>query len=520
MLYRAVALAAGFGGGELTAWGLRGDAIRARLQAVRGRLRRKVHSAQPLTEAEEEMQALLLREDGRWLADEQAAAAEVRASCREFFCPSAVRPAHRAREGSGAAAQRLVLGRLLGRGGFADVYATEWDGRPAAAKVIRHADAREGQRVRREVSSLRQLRHPRLVELLAYARLDCGSDGLQHVLILELMAGGTLHDYLKRAGGAAGSSRQLWTLLTDTATALAWLHGHATLHRDVKASNVLLDASHSRAKLGDFGLATTHYGELSQTPAVGTWRYLAPEASRHAGGGGRRSSMWHTPASDVYSFGLLLFEATYREPAFQLHRSGWCAHQAAVAGERPTPRWPRAAAGGGALGVLGECAAELMQRCWHREACRRPHAEEVLTALSSLAVPAGEPVPCDPVTCPGHVHDMSATCPAGEPVPCDSWLDAENGEGDEEGSALLGAAPGSGCSVGSSYHSDKVEGSYYTERIGASRDPQHEIEVDNLEIDNLEAEHVGEGEAEVGEAEVGGAAPGAPPPAILLANVL
>ena len=149
-----------------------------------------------------------------------------------------------------------------------------------------------------------------LVELLAYARLDCGSDGLQHVLILELMAGGTLHDYLKRAGGAAGSSRQLWTLLTDTATALAWLHGHATLHRDVKASNVLLDASHSRAKLGDFGLATTHYGELSQTPAVGTWRYLAPEASRHAGGGGRRSSMWHTPASDVYSFGLLLFEAT------------------------------------------------------------------------------------------------------------------------------------------------------------------------------------------------------------------
>ncbi|EOD20769.1 hypothetical protein EMIHUDRAFT_241841 [Emiliania huxleyi CCMP1516] len=37
MLYRAVALAAGFGGGELTAWGLRGDAIRARLQAIRGR---------------------------------------------------------------------------------------------------------------------------------------------------------------------------------------------------------------------------------------------------------------------------------------------------------------------------------------------------------------------------------------------------------------------------------------------------------------------------------------------------
>ena len=59
MLYRAVALAAGFGGDELTAWGLRGDAIRARLQAVRGRLRRKVHSAQPLTEAEEEMQARL-----------------------------------------------------------------------------------------------------------------------------------------------------------------------------------------------------------------------------------------------------------------------------------------------------------------------------------------------------------------------------------------------------------------------------------------------------------------------------
>ena len=147
-----------------------------------------------------------------------------------------------------------------------------------------------------------------------------------------------------------------------------------------------------------------------------------------------------------------------------------------------------------------------------RDAPPPPHfaATQVLSALSSLAVPAGEPVPCEPVTCPGHVRDMSGTCPAGEPVPCDSWLDAEDGEGEEEGSASLGAAPGSGgCSVGSSYHSDKVEGSYYTERIGASGEPQleieHEIEI-NLEIDKLEAEHVGEGEAEVGGAEVGGAA--------------
>lgn len=91
----------------------------------------------------------------------------------------------------------------------------------------------------------------------------------------------------------------------DAARGLEYIHEHTKnhyVHRDIKTSNILLDSTF-RAKISDFGVAKlavrTDEGEASATRVVGTFGYLAPEYL-HGG--------MATPKSDVYAFGVVLFE--------------------------------------------------------------------------------------------------------------------------------------------------------------------------------------------------------------------
>ncbi|PQQ00471.1 hypothetical protein Pyn_08162 [Prunus yedoensis var. nudiflora] len=90
------------------------------------------------------------------------------------------------------------------------------------------------------------------------------------------------------------------------------------VHRDIKSSNILLDAE-MRGRLGDFGLAKLYqHGEVPNTTrVVGTLGYLAPELATMAS---------PTAASDVYSFGVVLLEvACGRKPIeMEAGRMRWC----------------------------------------------------------------------------------------------------------------------------------------------------------------------------------------------------
>ncbi|MDP9392998.1 MAG: serine/threonine protein kinase, partial [Actinomycetota bacterium] len=164
---------------------------------------------------------------------------------------------------------RYRVGRLLGQGGMADVYAAvdELDGNTVAVKVLRDpllggTDA--------DADVLAGLRHPGLVELL-----DVGEDQGRRFCVMTLVEGPTLAARLSQGALGLESTAHLGA---DVTSALAYVHAHGVVHRDVKPANVLLDAD-GRPRLADFGIARlVDATRVTRTGfAVGTASYLAPE---------------------------------------------------------------------------------------------------------------------------------------------------------------------------------------------------------------------------------------------------
>ncbi|TQM78342.1 serine/threonine protein kinase [Saccharothrix saharensis] len=192
-------------------------------------------------------------------------------------------------------AGRYELAGTLGFGGMSEVR-RGWDTvlrRAVAVKVFRpEADDDTARRFHNEARTLARLSHPGLV-----AVHDAGvSDGTVFV-VLRLVEGGTLRDRIADGPLPVAEVRELGARLAD---ALAYVHEQGVVHRDVKPSNILLDAD-GTPHLADFGLAhladTTRFTRTNQM--VGTAAYLAPEQVRGDAFG---------PAADIYSFGLVLLE--------------------------------------------------------------------------------------------------------------------------------------------------------------------------------------------------------------------
>ncbi|MCO5169969.1 MAG: bifunctional serine/threonine-protein kinase/formylglycine-generating enzyme family protein [Planctomycetes bacterium] len=171
-----------------------------------------------------------------------------------------------------------------------------------AGDAARAARARE--RFRREGEITASLRHPGIVRVHAAGE----ADGV-HFLAYELVEGcRTLEDVLVE--GEADLARRV-ALVRDVARALGHAHARGVVHRDVKPSNVLVDAA-GRVRVADFGLALAQGLErLTATgAAVGTPFYMAPEQVA-----GRRDA--HGPATDVWALGVLLYLVVAGELPFQ-----------------------------------------------------------------------------------------------------------------------------------------------------------------------------------------------------------
>jgi Protein kinase domain len=187
--------------------------------------------------------------------------------------------------------------RLLGRGGMGEVYeATQLAlGRRVAFKVVRTGlgpdqDLRE--RFRREGELQATLEHPNVVAVYEAGELD---DGL--FLALRLIDGVTLKQLI--VAGELDAQRTM-RILAPVADALDAAHARGLVHRDVKPQNILVGEG-DHAFLADFGLSRSpeHSALTRSGQVVGTIDYIAPELVRGEPAG---------PASDVYSFGGVLFE--------------------------------------------------------------------------------------------------------------------------------------------------------------------------------------------------------------------
>uniref|UniRef100_A0ACD6A5K5 Uncharacterized protein n=1 Tax=Avena sativa TaxID=4498 RepID=A0ACD6A5K5_AVESA len=193
---------------------------------------------------------------------------------------------------------------LLGFGGFGRVYkgALPKSKLEVAVKKVSHESRQGIKEFVAEVVTIGRLRHRNLVQLLGY----CRRKG-ELLLVYDYMSNGSLDKYLY--GGKDKPATLDWAqrfrIIKGVASGLLYIHEdfeQVIIHRDIKASNVLLDAD-MNGRLGDFGLARLydHGADPQTTHVVGTMGYIAPELARS----GRAS-----PLTDVFAFGAFILEVT------------------------------------------------------------------------------------------------------------------------------------------------------------------------------------------------------------------
>jgi hypothetical protein len=192
---------------------------------------------------------------------------------------------------------------LLGAGGFGKVYKgmLPKSKLEVAVKRLSHESKQGTKEFITEIVSIGHLRHRNLVQLLGYCRVEG-----ELLLVYSYMENGSLDKYLYCGQDEPSLNwAKRFHVIKGAACGLLYLHERwdkVVLHRDIKASNVLLD-SEMNGRLGDFGLAKSydHGTDPHTTRVVGTMGYLAPELV-HMGK--------VSPLTDVFAFGIFLLEVT------------------------------------------------------------------------------------------------------------------------------------------------------------------------------------------------------------------
>ncbi|XP_061349733.1 G-type lectin S-receptor-like serine/threonine-protein kinase At4g27290 [Gastrolobium bilobum] len=200
-----------------------------------------------------------------------------------------------------AATNDFSMNKKIGEGGFGPVYRGKLlDGREIAVKRLSSLSKQGMTEFINEVKLIVKLQHRNLVKLLG-----CCIHGQELMLIYEYMANSSLDSFIfADTKGKVLEWPQRFNIICGIARGLVYLHQDSRLriiHRDLKASNVLLDDS-LNPKISDFGMAKTFGGDQTEgntNRVVGTYGYMAPEYAVDG---------LFSVKSDVFSFGILLLE--------------------------------------------------------------------------------------------------------------------------------------------------------------------------------------------------------------------
>ncbi|XP_059439869.1 cysteine-rich receptor-like protein kinase 10 [Corylus avellana] len=200
-----------------------------------------------------------------------------------------------------AATNNFSDSNKLGEGGFGPVYkGILSDGKEVAVKRLSYCSEQGSQEFTNEVLLIMKLQHKNLVRLLGFC-----TEREEKLLVYEFMPNSSLDVFLfdpRRRAQLNWSKRR--NIICGIARGILYLHEDSRLkiiHRDLKASNVLLDYD-MNPKISDFGTArilTGSEGETNTAKIVGTYGYMAPEYAMEG---------LYSIKSDVFSFGVLLLE--------------------------------------------------------------------------------------------------------------------------------------------------------------------------------------------------------------------
>ncbi|OAY44121.1 probable LRR receptor-like serine/threonine-protein kinase RKF3 [Manihot esculenta] len=202
---------------------------------------------------------------------------------------------------------------IVGKGSYGNVYKGRLaDGSELAFKRFKNCSAAGDAIFAHEVEIIASVKHVNLVALRGYCTATVPMEGHQRIIVCDLMHNGSLYDHLF----GPGTKKLTWPIRQNvalgTARGLAYLHygvQPAIIHRDIKASNILLDVTFE-PKVADFGLARFNSQGRSHlsTRVAGSLGYVAPEYALY----GKL-----TERSDVYSFGVVLLELLSGRKAYE-----------------------------------------------------------------------------------------------------------------------------------------------------------------------------------------------------------
>lgn len=257
----------------------------------------------------------------------------------------------------------VELVEKIGRGNFGDVYRglIRKTKVPVAIKTCRiNLPDEQKKRFLQEGRILRQYDHPNIVKLIGIC-----VQKQPIMIVMELVPGGSLLNYLRKNGPKISLSEQLRMCL-DSALGMEYLESKNCIHRDLAARNCLV-GKNNMVKISDFGMSReeeeyTVSDGMKQIPI----KWTAPEALNY----GRYTSL-----CDVWSYGVLLWEIFSFGSTPYSGMTNNKARELIDSGYRlPAPE------------NTPECIYELMLRCWEYDQDRRPHFQEIRETLQSISV--------------------------------------------------------------------------------------------------------------------------------------
>ncbi len=197
---------------------------------------------------------------------------------------------------------QIEYGSKLGEGGFGIVYKAVWNYVDVAIKkLMMELSESVMQEFEKEVEVHSKLRNPYIVQIFGITET--------YGMVMEYMSRGSLRNVLEKNRREEFSWTMRSKIAMDMLIGLSYLHQKHIIHRDLKSLNVLLDDQY-KAKLADFGLAKVR-SEISSRHsaqsggAKGTTQWMAPELFE--------LDPEYTPKTDVFSFGIVLWELAAHE---------------------------------------------------------------------------------------------------------------------------------------------------------------------------------------------------------------
>lgn len=239
----------------------------------------------------------------------------------------------------------------LGSGAAGTVYSGRWKSKNKIVAIKKLLA------IEKEAEVLSSLSHRNIVQFLGAVTAQPN-----YCIVTEYAELGSLYDYLRQH---SIDFRQILLWAKQIALGMNYLHYEApipVIHRDLKSKNVVIAADFT-AKLCDFGSSKFH-SHTTRMSLVGTFPWMAPEVIQQ---------LPLTPASDVFSYSVVLWELLTREVPFKGLEGLQVAWLVVAKGERLT--------------IPSSCPpvfAELMRKCWLAEPKDRPTSKQVLDSLEKM----------------------------------------------------------------------------------------------------------------------------------------